>query len=360
MYRIYMSFKITPKHTIFIILIGIFLILWVIKASWSYKEGLDSLSRLYTAKKDIANLPQVNIKDLKAKMAAGKTAYTLTKEGEDKLIALFIENEDKKKELKLRAEEIFNKILTLQKDIASYRWNIGSIQGALDTNTVYKTASEKNTAKQKLEDTKRNSSKAETDIDVYLDEYSDLDNKYKSWVKDEYSTKFQAILKDYKRPEADVIAPTGSSQVSDNPPIVSNQVSDNLPIVSNQVSDNPPIVSNQVSDNPPIVPEPATENMLKKPYIQDSAPDYPNYTFKGCWSSGNNTMYPILNKMVIPNVFNMNDCVKSISRAGLQSAAYDGKNLCFGGGSNYTEYTSSKCDDTYTKGKSWLVYSKNN
>jgi len=94
--------------------------------------------------------------------------------------------------------------------------------------------------------------------------------------------------------------------------------------------------------------------------VQDAAPNYPDYKFKGCWASGNNTEYPILTQMVIPNVFNMNDCVQSISRAGLQTAAYDGKNLCLGGGPEYAEYTSYKCEDTYKKGNSWLVYSKSN
>lgn len=156
-----------------------------------------------------------------------------------------------------------------------------------------------------------------------------MKNNYLEWFNSEYLPKLQSITKDYKKPNGYVEPP-------------------------------PPQVENTISTVQAHTPEPAPEYVMNKTYIQDAAPDYPNYTFEGCWASGNNTQYPILKKMVIHNVFNMNDCVKNISQAGLQSAAYNGKNLCVGGGPEYAEYTSSKCDDTYTKGKSWLVYSKNN
>ena len=90
---------------------------------------------------------------------------------------------------------------------------------------------------------------------------------------------------------------------------------------------------------------------------ENAAPNYPNYKFKGCWTYGNDTAYPILTKTIAQNVTSMDDCVGKASNLGLSSAAYDGSNICFGGGSEYSTNTPVKCKHTYHKGKSWLVYS---
>ena len=107
----YRSFQITPKHIIFISLIGIVLILLVIKASWYSHEGLDTIldtlkrQGIDTIPKKLAqanlikeNLyrnqlkpddPQANI-NLKTAIIENKlNSGKLTKEGRDKLLALF-------------------------------------------------------------------------------------------------------------------------------------------------------------------------------------------------------------------------------------------------------------------------------
>jgi hypothetical protein len=93
--------------------------------------------------------------------------------------------------------------------------------------------------------------------------------------------------------------------------------------------------------------------------IENAAPRYPLYKFKGCWTYGHDVTYPVLDsRMVFANVKNMEECVGKNSLLGVPTAAYDGKNICMGGMFDYKTKTSAKCVDTYPNGKSWLVYSK--
>ena len=120
------------------------------------------------------------------------------------------------------------------------------------------------------------------------------------------------------------------------------------------VIDIPPTI---IIEEPVVQPAAATENTLRnttgdnKTYIedyaiQDAAPNYPNYKYRGCWTYGHDTSYPILSKMVVNKIPNMNECVGRVSQQGLKTAAYDGKNLCFGGGSEYSTNTSVNCEQT--------------
>jgi len=138
---------------------------------------------------------------------------------------------------------------------------------------------------------------------------------------------------------------------------------------------NPPPTSTTTSTPPPTstttsTPEPATpptaspnnpvgvwENPRNEYLIQNAAPNYPNYKFKGCWRYGQNQSHAVLNKMVSTKIPTMDECVHRVSKQGLHSAAYDGSGICFGGGSEYATYTPVNCETTYDKGKSWLVYS---
>lgn len=92
--------------------------------------------------------------------------------------------------------------------------------------------------------------------------------------------------------------------------------------------------------------------------IENAAPHYPLYKFKGCWTYGHDVAYPVVNRLVFGNVKTMNECVGKSSNLGMPTAAYDGKNICMGGMFDYKSKTSAKCVDTYPNGKSWLVYSK--
>jgi len=105
---------------------------------------------------------------------------------------------------------------------------------------------------------------------------------------------------------------------------------------------------------------PAPAPVSSTNWIQNAAPNYPNYKYKGCWIHNNDASYHILSGMGTNNIPNMNACVSKISEKGFHSAAYDGKSLCLGGGAEYSIKNNTKvnCDTTYSKGKSWLVYSK--
>ncbi len=92
--------------------------------------------------------------------------------------------------------------------------------------------------------------------------------------------------------------------------------------------------------------------------ITNAAPHYPKYKYKGCWTHGHDTTYPIVNQMLFKDTPNMNNCVKKISELGLSVAAYDGNGICMGGDKEYQTQTSTDCSGTYPKKKSWLVYSK--
>ena len=324
----YRSFQITPKHIIFISLIGIVLILLIIKASWSSKEGMTSLERISILQKDISTkLQPTDVTKLKEDIDSGKTFFKISKEGEDKLLQLVTENNDKKNELKIRAEDILNKITKLQQVISQNNWGINNLTGT-------RTASGKS-AEERISDYKIIISKSENEITSYLDEYTNLENTYQSWVKNEFLPRQTTIMKDYKMPTGQVTSPQQPQQVTDT----------------------------TTTPTVPTVPEPATESTLNKTNqlnVEDAAPNYPSYKYKGCWSYGNDTQYPILSKMVVSNISNMDDCVGKISQVGLPSVAYDGKSLCFGGDNSYSEYNSTNCESTYGQGKSWLVYSKNN
>ena len=93
--------------------------------------------------------------------------------------------------------------------------------------------------------------------------------------------------------------------------------------------------------------------------IENAAPHYPLYKFKGCWTHGHDIAYPILDsRLVFGNVKNMEECVERNSKLGMPTAAYDGTNICMGGMFDYKPKTAAKCVNTYPNGKSWLVYSK--
>jgi len=310
----YRSFQITPKRIIFISLIGIVLILLVIKASWYSREGLDTILDTLKSqgidtipkKLDKANLIKENLyrnflklDDPQAKIAL-RTAiienkFKLTKEGQDKLLALVNNLENMKNAWRIEADDIFNK-------------KIAPIEARIKSGEQISPDTEK-------------------EVDSYIVQAVTFDTKVFNEMSSEYIAKYMAIMKDYKMPEG-YVEP-----------------------------------SSQVTDTTPTVPEPATESTLNKTNqlnVEDAAPNYPSYKYKGCWSSGNDTQYPILKKMVVSNISNMDDCVGKISQVGLPSVAYDGKSLCFGGDNSYSEYNSTNCESTYGQGKSWLVYSKNN
>jgi hypothetical protein len=91
--------------------------------------------------------------------------------------------------------------------------------------------------------------------------------------------------------------------------------------------------------------------------IIQAVPGYEKYKFKGCWTIGNDTAYPVLNKMAVCGVPNVSDCAKRASNINLSTIAYDGKGQCEAGDLEYQSKTSTECYNTYGQGKSWAVYS---
>jgi hypothetical protein len=94
------------------------------------------------------------------------------------------------------------------------------------------------------------------------------------------------------------------------------------------------------------------------PMVDDK---YKSYTYKKCWSYGNienGLNHRILDGLIYPNVKSMTDCVTKAYDQNVDSAAYDGSNLCLIGGREYSNYTQFDCSsDIYGK-KAWEVYSK--
>lgn len=91
--------------------------------------------------------------------------------------------------------------------------------------------------------------------------------------------------------------------------------------------------------------------------IPDAAPNFPNYKFKGCWTTGHDTSFPVLTDMYLTDIKSMDECVKRASQMGLSNVGYDGKGKCIAGKQDYTKSTSTQCYNTYKLDKSWLVYS---
>jgi hypothetical protein len=91
--------------------------------------------------------------------------------------------------------------------------------------------------------------------------------------------------------------------------------------------------------------------------IPEAAPNFPNYKFKGCWTTGHDTSFPVLTDMYLTDIKSMDECVKRASQMGLSNVGYDGKGKCIAGKQDYTTSTSTQCYNTYKLDKSWLVYS---
>ncbi len=91
--------------------------------------------------------------------------------------------------------------------------------------------------------------------------------------------------------------------------------------------------------------------------VMQPVPGYEKYKFKGCWSVGNDTAYPVLNKMAVCGVPNISDCAKRATNLNLATMAYDGKGMCQAGDLEYQTKTPTECYNTYGQGKSWSVYS---
>jgi len=94
--------------------------------------------------------------------------------------------------------------------------------------------------------------------------------------------------------------------------------------------------------------------------ILQNVPGFPEYQFKGCWTKGNDTTYPILNAMAVPKVDTIEQCAEKAKALNLSTIAYDGSStgMCFGGESEYKNTTTAQCYNTYKLGKSFAVYSK--
>jgi hypothetical protein len=330
----YKSIQITPKRIIFISLIGIVLILLVIKASWSSDEGIE----VYNKSQIDPLIKSIDMDRIEQELNGDK--YNVTKQGKEKIKEFVIEVNKWRKDVKIKITELRNAISILQKNVANNTASVEREQTALNSyNNKFKNSNFQQTgiirvqisgASKRLSLFKQTLSRSQTALDSKIIEYNTMVDSILKKSQDEKNQADKIIL-DYKKPEGYV---------------------------------EPSIVKNQATISQSSVPAPATEATLNKTNqlnysIQDAAPTYPDYKYKGCWSSGNDTQYPILTKMVVSNIFNMDDCVGKISQAGLKSVAYDGKNICTGGGEEYSEYTHAKCDSTHSQGKSWLVYSKN-
>jgi hypothetical protein len=325
----YKSFKITKKHILIITLIGLLFLVFLLKAMWYSSEGVemleDKINKIDNIRKSLNTSP-APIDALEAvttiQIKRDYDGKVLTPEGQKKLRELLIDSENKKKEFKIQADDIYNKITKSLKVFETDTSYVNTEQKAIDSynnklkitapNQQFIIKAQMSGATNRLAVAKNKLSTSEKELDSNISDYINLKNTMNEWVMNTYQPNIDAIVRN------DTIQP---------------------------------------------VTAPAQDDTLRKPEestysIQEAAPNYPEYKFKGCWTYGNDTQYPILNKMVASNIPNMSDCVRKVSQIGLQSAAYDGKNLCIGGGSEYTQTTPINCDNTYTKDKSWLVYSK--
>ena len=112
--------------------------------------------------------------------------------------------------------------------------------------------------------------------------------------------------------------------------------------------------------NKPTGPPPGSRNqgvLGSGSGVMQPVPGYEKYKFKGCWSVGNDTAYPVLNKMAVCGVPNISDCAKRATNLNLSTMAYDGKGMCQAGDLEYQTKTPTECYNTYGQGKSWSVYS---
>ena len=94
--------------------------------------------------------------------------------------------------------------------------------------------------------------------------------------------------------------------------------------------------------------------------ILQNVTGFTEYQFKGCWTKGNDTTYPILNAMAVSKVDTIEQCAEKAKALNLSTIAYDGSStgMCFGGESEYKNTTTAQCYNTYKLGKSFAVYSK--
>ena len=325
----YTSFKFGLVPTIFLWLIGILMALFILRAIFtSYTEGFGPL------KTDVTRAP------------LDRTPFRLYPERADKFTPLYTTVEQSQQKYR---ELVANLHI---EDLGSVQSEIDKLKAANDkansdidgynkqlSNKKY-LKSTKNSIKSKVDSAKKliNTNQAEM-YRLTLDATTRI-NTYTNLV-----TEFNKELEDFYSNVRKIMAENESNKASSVPDVVSP----------------PPPTAEVLSGPTPITvtPEKKKYNYHSKleTSLENVAPNYPNYKFKGCWTYGNDTAYPILTKTIAQNVTSMDDCVGKASNLGLSSAAYDGSNLCFGGGSEYSTNNRAKCKHTYPKGKSWLVYS---
>ena len=218
MYRIYMNyklFKITPKYTIFISLIGVLLLIFLLKVSWS-SEGIgmfdDKIEKINTNKMYFDRWLTPTNMDVVEKDISNSM---LTKEGEDKLRALVIENDNMKDEFKIHADELFNTITNLQQVVETdtkssngYEKSIQDYEAKLkkEPTKAGVIVTQINTLQSKLGFAKEKQSKSEKELDTKIAEYNEIYNSFDNKLNS-YFVKYTAIIKDYQKPYGVYVPP---------------------------------------------------------------------------------------------------------------------------------------------------------